>query len=70
MIYEVRAHIFFTDENDAKDYMENSLSYLKIGVVVNPDQENKQGCSIELIKCYHDETPTLPCEVIGITTSP
>lgn len=70
MIYEVRADIFFTEMTDAEDLVSLLASKLGDAVVVHPDQENQQGCSVELIKCYHDETPTKPCEEIGIVHSP
>lgn len=70
MIYEVRANVFFENISDAEDLVKHIASKLDDAVVVHPDEDNQQGCSIELIKCYHDETPTSPCEVVGITTSP
>lgn len=70
MIYEVRSRLFFTDQNDAKDYIEDSLPYLEKSVVVHPDEPNQQGCSIELLKCYHDETPTKPCISCGTIQCP
>lgn len=65
MIYEVRARLFFVHEDDANDFMEHCVESMVKAVVVHPDEENQEGCSVELIKCYHDETPTKPCLSCG-----
>lgn len=70
MIYQVRSDMYFTELSDAEDLVSYLASKMDDAVVVHPDEINQQGCSVELIKCYHDETPTSPCEQIGITTSP
>ena len=65
MIYQLRANIFFTDKTDAEDLVDNCLDAMEKAVVVHPDEPNQQGCSVQLIKCFHDETPTKPCESCG-----
>jgi len=70
MIYQVRVNIFFTETSDAEDLVSQVVRAMSDAVVVHPDDPNMQGCSVELIKCYHDEIPTRPCETLGITTSP
>lgn len=65
MIYEVRARLFFTDKDKAEDFVATVQDAMGDAVVVHPDEPNQQGCSVELIKCYHDETPTKPCESCG-----
>lgn len=65
MIYEVRARLFFTDADKAEDFVATCADAMGDAVVVHPDEENQQGCSVELIKCYHDETPTKPCVSCG-----
>lgn len=65
MIYEVRANVFFTQITDAEDLVKHIAAKLDDAVVVHPDEPNQQGCSVELIKCYHDETPTKPCVFCG-----
>lgn len=65
MIYEVRANLFFRTCSDAEDMTAYIASKMDDMVVVHPDEPNQQGCSVELIKCFHDETPTRPCECIG-----
>lgn len=70
MIYQVRANIYFTAITDAEELVEHCVSAMDNAVVVHPDEPNQEGCSVELIKCYHDETPTQPCEEAGIVHSP
>lgn len=65
MIYEVRANIFFTDISDAEDLVSKCSLALVDAVVVHPDEPDQQGSSVELIKCYHDQTPTIPCVSCG-----
>jgi len=65
MIYEVRANIFFPSLLDAEDLVSKCVRAMEDAVVVHPDESNQQGCSVELIKCYHDETPTKPCISCG-----
>jgi hypothetical protein len=65
MIYEVRANIFFTTLPDAEDLVSKCVLSLNDAVVVHPDEPNMQICTVEIIKCYHDETPTKPCISCG-----
>ncbi|MBA7634556.1 hypothetical protein ES703_42142 [subsurface metagenome] len=62
MIYQVRANIFFTALTDAEDLASKCITSLSDAVVVHPDESNQEGCRVEVIKCFHDETPTKPCE--------
>ena len=62
MIYEVIANIYFTKLSDAEDLVSKCATAMVDAVVVHPDEPNQQGCSVELIKCFHDETPTKPCQ--------
>lgn len=70
MIYQVRANLFFHSKADADELVESIVSAMNDAIVVHPDEPNQEGCSVELIKCYHDETPTKPCEEVGIVHSP
>lgn len=66
MIYEVRCKVFYLNELDAEDLVSHIVSKMADAVVVHPDEPNQEGCSVELIKCYHDETPTKPCKVLKV----
>jgi len=70
MIYQVRANVYFERETDANKYVAATLSAINTAVVVHPDEPNQQGCSVELIKCYHDQTPTRPCIPWSVQTFP
>ena len=70
MIYQVRANVFFTQISDAEDLVAHIALKLDDAVVINPDEPNQQGCSIELIKCYHDQIPTKPCISCGQVKCP
>lgn len=61
MIYEVRATIYFENLSDAEDLVSHIARTMDDAVVVHPDEPNQEGSSVELIKCFHDETPTKPC---------
>lgn len=41
------------------------LPFFTNAVVINEGEENEERGFIELGKCYHDETPTQPCEKIA-----
>lgn len=70
MIYQIRANIYFTTMVDAEDLVSKCALAMVDAVVVHPDEPNQQGCSVELIKCYHDETPTKPCVSCGVIHCP
>lgn len=65
MIYQVRANIFFKEKLDAEDLVSKCATAMVDAAVIHPDEPNQEGCSVELIKCYHDEIPTKPCESCG-----
>jgi len=65
MIYQVRANLYFNLETEAWDFIDNCKDALEKAVVVHPDEPNQESSSVELIKCYHDETPTQPCVSCG-----
>lgn len=64
MFYEVRADIFFTEEDEAVDFFHDCQLALPKGTVVNPGQENQQCSAIDYLKCHHDDNPNTPCELI------
>lgn len=70
MIYEVRAKLFFDERDEARDFLNDCLTAMPKAVVVHPDEPNQEGCSVELIMCYHDQTPTEPCVSCGTIHCP
>lgn len=65
MIYEVRSRIFFHKLSDAEDLISKCSLAMVDAIVVHPDEENQEGSMVQLIKCFHDETPTQPCVSCG-----
>lgn len=64
MIYEFRLNIFVENQGDLVD-VQDKLDDLKPNMkVINPDQPDQECSVIELIECYHDESPHKPCPVI------
>ncbi len=61
MIYEVRATMFFDQENEADDFFHDCQVALPKATVVNPGQENQQCSETDLIKCQHDAHPPKSC---------
>lgn len=70
MIYQVRANLFFPTKSIAEEALAIVVAGMAKAVVVHPDEPQQQGSSVELIKCYHDETPTIPCVSCGTIHCP
>ena len=64
MIYEVRATLFFTSEDEAWDFYHDCELAFPRGIDINPDQINTEYSIIELIENHHDEDPRGPCDYI------
>lgn len=68
MKYRIHADLIFDadSENDAKDVfalikkLKGKLKTIKKG---EPDEENSYAW---IEKCYHDETPPRPCEILEV----
>lgn len=61
MIYQVRANLFFDEEDEAKDFYHDCELALPKGTLINPDQPNLEFSAIELIDNNHDQDPNQPC---------
>lgn len=69
MIYQVRANLFFDSEDEAKDfYHDCELAFTK-SRTLNPDAENIEPGTIELIKNRHENNPNEPCELMARQTT-
>lgn len=69
MIYEVRARLFFDIDDEATDfYHDCEVAFLK-SVSINPDQENAEFATIELIENHHPDDPNEPCILIQHETN-
>lgn len=68
MFYQVRANLYFDEEDEAKDfYHDCELAYLK-SIICNPGTEAAEYSIIELIENHHDDDPNGPCHVIRSLT--
>jgi len=65
MFYEVRATLYFLEQDEAEDfYHDCDMAYLKT-MNVNPDTPSTE-CSIaQLIENHHDESPNAPCVLLS-----
>lgn len=64
MFYQVRANLHFTEEDEARDFYHDCELALAKSSVINPDSENIEFGTIELIDNNHDQDPNQPCEII------
>ena len=69
MIYQVRANLFFDEEDEATDfYHDCEIAYLK-STICNPDTDAAEYSIIELIENHHDENPNESCSIIERETN-
>lgn len=61
MIYEVRATMFFTERDEAVDFIHDCSIALTKAVVVNPCLDNQQCSQVDGIFCHHDNHPPEAC---------
>lgn len=64
MIYQVRASLLFTEEDEAIDFYHDCELALDKSTTINPDSDNIEISVAELIANNHDQDPNQPCELI------
>lgn len=64
MIYEVRATMFFNEEDEANDFMHDCFSALPKAIVVKPGETDQQCSEADFIECRHDTNPNEPCTLV------
>jgi len=69
MFYRVTADILFQIPDEGTDFFHDCEIALGKGVTINPGQPNEEKSRILWQRCYHDDDPTKPCEVIEEHTS-
>lgn len=67
MIYQVRANILFTEEDEARDFYHDCELALAKGTSINPAAENREISLIQLINNNHDQNPNQPCSLVDET---
>lgn len=64
MFYRIRIDLAFTDKDPCDDILDKALGALDDALVINSGQPDEERGYITLEKCFHDEDPSKPCEVI------
>jgi len=64
MFYRVDTTLFFDNANIPEGIKEALLKVWSHAKVINPCQPNQECSRVMVQKCFHDEQPTKPCEVI------
>lgn len=65
MLYRVRIDLAFNDEVDADKIFGEAEKLFKKAIKITQKEEPTADVGfVELHKCYHDEEPTKPCEII------
>ena len=57
MLYRIQLSMSFDDYDEAHDFFDDIMNMI-------PKAEPQDGDYADWHKCYHDETHTLPCEII------
>lgn len=67
MLIRVRMDLAFklTKKAQAEALRDALVPFAQHAVVVNEDKINEERGFIDVEKCYHDQTPTQPCEKIA-----
>lgn len=64
MFYRVRADLAFTEEDEAYDFAHDCEIVLEKASIINQGAQNEERGYFQLEKCYHDEDPAKPCELL------
>ena len=64
MFYQLRVDCFLKDQDSLNDVLEELEKRKENMSVVNPGLPQQELSTIKVIKCYHDENPLKPCELI------
>lgn len=64
MKYRVRLDLSFKSESDAQSLMSYAKNLSKRAVSISEGKPTEEIAYCDIHKCYHDETPPKPCEVI------
>lgn len=64
MFYRIRVDLAYPEDLNPKTILAFTKNLMPSAVVINSGQPNEERGSITLEKCYHDETPNQPCEII------
>jgi len=64
MFYRIRVDLAYPQDTNPKAILAHTKALMPDALNINPGQPNQEQGYIILEKCYHDEAPTKPCEII------
>ncbi|MBA7493221.1 hypothetical protein ES702_03787 [subsurface metagenome] len=70
MFYRVRIDLAYPEDANPKAIQAHANTLFHDAMTINPGQPNEERGYIMLEKCYHDEDPPRPCEVISYDQTP
>ena len=70
MFYRVRIDLAYPADTNPKAILAHTKGLMPGAININHGDINQEIGFIILEKCYHDQDPTLPCEVIENYTVP
>lgn len=66
MFYRIRTDLAYPKDTNPKAIIAFTKPLMANAIIINPGQLNEERGYIILEKCYHDEDPAKPCEVIEV----
>jgi len=63
MFYRIRIDLAFTNPGAYQGLLNHALGILDQAHTINPHQTNQERGFIITEDCYHDQDPTLPCDI-------
>lgn len=70
MFYRVQAYLYFTNEDEANDFYHDCETAILKSQTINPGQSNAEHGTITLHVCNHDESQSIPCEILESSHTP
>jgi len=64
MFYRVTADLIFSVEDEATDFYHDCQLACPKSIAINEGQNNEERGHILYQRCFHNEVPSQPCEVI------
>jgi len=69
MNYRITLDLAFSKQASAQAVLKTAKDHLKNAATINPEEQYEEIGYIQLVKCYHDEDPVAPCEIIETITT-
>lgn len=64
MFYRVTIDLAFANQGHAAAVASAAIALIDHAQTINPGEPNEERGRITLQECYHDEEPSLPCQII------